>query len=58
MSHICSKNTKPEIVVRKIVFKNVYRYKIHMKDLPEKPYFVFIKLRKVIFVNGCYLAQT
>jgi DNA mismatch endonuclease (patch repair protein) len=54
MSHIRSKNTMPEIVVRKIVFYNGYRYRLYKKDLPGKPDLVFVKLRKVIFVNGCF----
>ena len=54
MSRIRSKNTKPEILVRKIVFKNGYRYRLHKQDLPGKPDIVFISLRKVIFVNGCF----
>lgn len=54
MSHIRSKNTKPEIIVRKMVFSNGYRYKLYKKDLPGKPDLVFVTPRKVIFVNGCF----
>jgi len=54
MSHIRSKNTKPEIIVRKMVFSNGYRYKLYKNDLPGKPDLVFVTPRKVIFVNGCF----
>ena len=54
MSHIKSKNTKPEITVRKIIHSLGYRYRLHRKDLPGKPDLAFIKIRKVIFINGCF----
>lgn len=54
MSQIKSKNTKPEILVRKFLFKNGYRYRINVKFLPGKPDIVLPKYRTVIFVNGCF----
>lgn len=54
MSRIRSKNTKPEMVVRSLVHRLGYRYRLHQKDLPGKPDLVFSGKRKVIFVNGCY----
>ena len=54
MSHIKSKNTKPEITVRKIIYSLGYRYRLHRKDLPGKPDLAFIKKKKVIFINGCF----
>lgn len=54
MSHINSKNTKPEITVRKIIYSLGYRYRLHRKDLPGKPDLAFIKKKKVIFINGCF----
>ena len=54
MSHISGKNTKPEIVIRKIVHSLGYRFRLHKKDLPGKPDLVFPKYKKVIFVNGCF----
>lgn len=54
MSLIKSKNTKPEILVRKIVFSLGYRYRIHYTKLPGKPDICFLKKRKVIFINGCF----
>jgi DNA mismatch endonuclease, patch repair protein len=54
MSHISGKNTKPEIIIRKLVFSLGYRYRLHKKDLPGKPDIVFPKYKKVIFINGCF----
>jgi DNA mismatch endonuclease (patch repair protein) len=54
MSHIKSKDSKPEIYIRKLVFSMGYRYRLHRKDLPGKPDIVFPMYRKVIFVNGCF----
>lgn len=54
MSQIRSKDTKPELLVRKFLFKNGIRYKLHDKKLPGKPDIVFPKYKTVIFVNGCF----
>ena len=54
MSQIRSKNTKPELVVRKYLFANGFRYRLHSKDLPGKPDIVLPKYRAVIFVHGCF----
>lgn len=54
MRHIRSKGTKPEITVRKIAHSMGYRFRLHVSDLPGKPDIVFPKLRKVIFVHGCF----
>lgn len=54
MSHIKSKNTKPEMTVRKIIYSLGYRYRLHRKDLPGKPDLAFINKKKVIFINGCF----
>jgi len=54
MSRIHSKNTKPEIIVRKWLWLNGYRYRLHKKDLPGKPDIVLTKYKSVIFVNGCF----
>lgn len=54
MRKIKSKNTKPEIIVRKLIFNMGYRYRLHVNDLPGKPDLVFNKKKKVIFVNGCF----
>ncbi|QBJ84958.1 DNA mismatch endonuclease Vsr [Chryseobacterium gleum] len=54
MSKIKGKDTKPEILVRKFLFRKGLRYKLHDKKLPGKPDLVFPKYKKVIFVNGCF----
>src|SRR5574341_90298 len=54
MSKIRGKNTLPERTVRKLVFALGYRFRLHRKDLPGKPDIVLPKLKKVIFVHGCF----
>tara|TARA_B100000315_G_C14577397_1_gene588600 strand:+ start:258 stop:638 length:381 start_codon:yes stop_codon:yes gene_type:complete len=54
MSAIRSKNTKPEAVVRSLLFALGYRYRLHRKDLPGKPDIVLKKHNTVIFVHGCF----
>jgi len=54
MSQIRSKNTKPELIVRKYLFANGFRYRLHSKSLPGKPDIVLPKYRTVIFVHGCF----
>ncbi len=54
MSKIRSKDTKPELKVRRILHKLGYRYRLHRKDLPGKPDIVLAKHKAVVFVNGCF----
>lgn len=54
MSLIRSKDTKPELVVRKAVWAAGFRYRLHGKGLPGRPDLVFTALRTVVFVHGCY----
>lgn len=54
MSHIRSKDTKPEITVRKYLFAKEFRYRKNVKELPGCPDIVLPKYRTVIFVNGCF----
>lgn len=54
MSRIRSVDTKPELLVRSIVHRCGYRYKLHDGSLPGKPDLVFPKRRKVVFVHGCF----
>ena len=54
MSLIRSKDTKPELAVRKAVWAAGFRYRLHGKGLPGKPDLVFPALRTVVFVHGCY----
>jgi len=54
MSQIKGKDTKPELLVRKLLFAKGYRYKLHDKKLPGTPDIVLPKYRTVIFVHGCF----
>lgn len=54
MSNIHSKNTKPEILVRKELFKRGFRYRINVSKLPGKPDIVLSKYKTAIFINGCF----
>jgi len=54
MRAVKSKNTAPEIVVRRLVYALGYRFSLHRRDLPGKPDLVFIGRRAVIFVHGCF----
>lgn len=54
MSAIKSKNTKPELKIRKLLHKNGYRFRLHVKYLPGKPDIVLPKYKVVIQVNGCF----
>ena len=53
MSRIRGKDTKPELVVRRMVHALGYRYRLHRHDLPGCPDLVFPSRRKVVFVHGC-----
>ena len=54
MSRIAGKDTKPEMIIRKALFSEGYRYRLHRKDLPGNPDIVFPNHKKVIFINGCF----
>ncbi len=54
MGKIRSKNTKPEVLLRKALFAKGYRYRIHNKLLPGKPDIVLPKFKTAIFVHGCF----
>ena len=54
MASIRSKDTKPEMVIRKLLYTNGYRYRLHYKRLPGSPDLVFPKHGAAIFVNGCF----
>lgn len=57
MSRIKSKDTKPEIIVRKTLYKLGFRYGLYKEDLPGKPDIIFLKKKIAIFVNGCFWHQ-
>ena len=54
MGRILSKDTAPEMVVRRVVFSLGYRYRLHVTRLPGRPDLVFSSRQRVIFVNGCF----
>ncbi len=54
MRAIKGSNTKPELLVRRMLHGMGYRYQLHRKDLPGKPDIVFGPRRKVIFIHGCF----
>lgn len=54
MSRVRSKDTTPELAVRRLVFGMGYRYRLYDKRLPGRPDLVFAGRRKVVFVNGCF----
>ena len=54
MSHVRGKDTKPEVMVRKFLFAQGFRYRLYRKDLPGKPDIVLPKYNTVIFINGCF----
>lgn len=54
MSQIRSKNTKPELIVRKLLHANGFRFRLHVKELPGKPDIVLPKYKTVINVHGCF----
>lgn len=57
MTRIKAKNTKPEIAVRKVLSKLGARYRLHNSKLAGKPDIVIAKVKKIIFINGCFWHQ-
>lgn len=54
MRAVKSKDTKPEVVIRRLVHALGFRFRLHRVDLPGSPDLVFSKKRKIIFVHGCF----
>ncbi|MCM1153217.1 MAG: very short patch repair endonuclease [Muribaculum sp.] len=54
MSHIKSKDTKPEMIVRRYIHAHGFRYGLHNPKLPGKPDIVLRRLKTVIFIHGCF----
>src|SRR5450755_2355664 len=54
MSRVRAKDTKPELVVRRLTHRLGFRYRLHVGTLPGKPDLVFPKRRLAIFVHGCF----
>ena len=57
MAAVRSKDTKPEMFVRRLVHAMGYRYRLHRPDLPGKPDLVFSGSRRIIFIHGCFWHQ-
>jgi|AVFP01.1.fsa_nt_gi DNA mismatch endonuclease (patch repair protein) len=57
MSLIRNADTKPEMIVRRLIHGMGYRYRLHSKDLPGHPDLVFRPRKKVVFVHGCFWHQ-
>ncbi|WLD14677.1 DNA mismatch endonuclease Vsr [Planctellipticum variicoloris] len=54
MSRIRSGDTKPELIVRSLLHRLGYRFRLHRKDLPGSPDIVLPRYRTVVFVHGCF----
>ncbi|MGR6087918.1 MAG: very short patch repair endonuclease [Arcticibacter sp.] len=54
MSRIRGKDTGPEMIIRKALFANGFRYRLHVKNLPGKPDIVLPKYNAVVIVDGCF----
>jgi DNA mismatch endonuclease (patch repair protein) len=57
MSRVRGRDTKPELLVRRLLHAQGYRYRLHAKDLPGKPDIVFRGRKKAVFVHGCFWHQ-
>lgn len=57
MQAVHSENTKPEVLVRKELFKMGFRYRLHRRDLPGTPDIFVLKYGVVVFINGCFWHQ-
>lgn len=54
MSRIRGRDTQPEMIVRRLLHREGYRYRLHCRDLPGKPDLVFSSRRRIVFVHGCF----
>ena len=54
MSAVKGKDTKPELIVRRLLHAHGYRYRLHQKGLPGRPDIFLGRRKKAIFVNGCF----
>lgn len=57
MSRVRSRDTRPELYVRRAVWTEGFRYRLHVKNLPGTPDLVLSKYRLAVFVNGCFWHQ-
>jgi DNA mismatch endonuclease, patch repair protein len=54
MSRISGRNTTPEIIVRKLIHRLGFRFRLHVRTLPGNPDIVLPKYKKIVFVHGCF----
>lgn len=54
MSRVRSKDTKPELFVRRLLSSMGYRYRLHLRSVPGNPDIVFLRRRRAVFVHGCF----
>lgn len=54
MSRIRKKDTKPELLIRSLIHRMGYRFRLHRSDLPGTPDVVFPRLNKIVLVHGCF----
>ena len=54
MQAVRTRDTGPEMIVRRLLHRSGYRYRLHRKDLPGRPDVAFLSQRKAIFVHGCF----
>jgi DNA mismatch endonuclease, patch repair protein len=54
MAGIKGKNTKPELIIRKLLYAKGFRYRLHVKNLPGNPDIVLRRYRAVLFIHGCF----
>jgi DNA mismatch endonuclease (patch repair protein) len=54
MKSVRSRDTKPEMAIRRLIYSLGYRYRLHRNDLPGNPDIVFPGKKKVIFIHGCF----
>ncbi len=54
MSRIKNRDTKPELIVRSLLHRKGYRFRLHRKDLPGRPDIILPRFKTVIFVHGCF----
>lgn len=57
MSRIRAKDTRPELAVRRLLHRMGFRFRLHVRNLPGCPDLAFPRLRKVVFVHGCFWHQ-
>ena len=57
MARVRGRDTKPELIVRRLTHRLGFRFRLHRRELPGSPDLVFVSRRKVAFVHGCFWHQ-